>query len=113
MDGQGALFRRVVDGRVPAGALTAISPADELRRNPGSGVEITDPVEPTLDGRTVVPAAAFATRPEETDLLAAFDAGLAALQASGEWLAITEPFGLTVENRPGTGLTTAELCTAD
>lgn len=33
------------------GALTAVSLRDELRRNPGTGVGITRPVEPTIEGR--------------------------------------------------------------
>lgn len=111
VDSQGSLFRDVVSGRVQAGALTAISLADELRRNPGVPVEITRPVAPTIDGRTVVPAAAFAARPGETDLLTAFDAELTALQASGEWLRIVEPFGLSAANLPDPDLTTEELCT--
>jgi len=109
-DSQGDLFGDVVGGRAQAGALTAISLADELRRNPGSGVEITRPVEPTVEGRTVVPAAAFAVRLGEADLLAAFDAGLTAIQASGEWAQLTQPFGLTADNLPTPDLTTAELC---
>lgn len=110
-DTQSDLFRDVVAGRAEVGALTEISLVDELRRNPGSGVEITDPVDPTVDGRTVVPAAAFAARTGETDLLAAFDVELAALQDSGEWLALTGPFGLGRENLPDRDLTTARLCT--
>ncbi|MDN5747401.1 MAG: transporter substrate-binding domain-containing protein [Pseudonocardia sp.] len=109
-DSQRSLFRDVVSGRVQAGALTAISLADELRRNPGLPVEITRPVEPTIDGRAIVPAAAFAARPGETDLLTAFDAELTALQASGEWLRIVEPFGLSAVNLPDPDLSTAELC---
>lgn len=110
VDSPSTLFRRVADGSVPAGALTRISLVDELRRNPGSGVEVTDAVEPVVDGRPVVPGAAFAVRIGETDLLAAFDPALAALQASGEWLWITEPFGFTRENLPPPDLTTAALC---
>lgn len=110
-DSQGSLFRDVVARRADVGALTGISLADELRRNPGSGVEITDPVAPTVEGRTVVPAAAFAARTGETELLAAFDAELTALQDSGEWLALTEPFGLGPANLPDRDLTTERLCT--
>ena len=110
VDAPGALFRAVVDGRAQAGALTAISLRDELRRNPGSGVEVTRPVEPTIEGRTVVPAAGFAMRTGEDDLRTAFDAELTALQESGEWERLTEPFGLDADNLPGDGLTTADLC---
>jgi polar amino acid transport system substrate-binding protein len=110
VDSQGALFRAVVDGRAQAGALTAVSLRDELRRNPGAGVEITRPVEPTVEGRTVVPAAAFAVRTGEDDLLSAFDAELTALQDSGEWERLTDPFGLGAENLPDPDLVTRTLC---
>jgi polar amino acid transport system substrate-binding protein len=110
VDSQAELFRRVADERVPAGVLTRISLLDELRRNPGSGVEVTDAVEPVVDGRRIVPGAAFAVRLGENDMLAAFDQELTALQASSEWLRITEPFGFTRENLPPPDLTTEALC---
>ncbi len=110
VDGQRALFRAVVDDRAQAGALTAVSLRDELRRNPGTGVEITRPVEPTVGGRTVTSAAAFAVRVGETDLLSAFDVELTALQAAGEWQRITEPFGLGDDNLPPETLATGTLC---
>ncbi|HLU56551.1 MAG TPA: ectoine/hydroxyectoine ABC transporter substrate-binding protein EhuB [Pseudonocardia sp.] len=107
---QSEMLRAVSEGRVDAGALTRLSLLDELRRNPGSGLVVTAPVEPTADGRPVVPAAGFAVRHGETDLLAEFDRELAALQASGEWLRITEPFGFTRDNLPPPELTTEDLC---
>jgi polar amino acid transport system substrate-binding protein len=110
VDGQSELLRSVASERVAAGALTRISLVDELRRNPGAGVEVTDAVKPVVDGRPVVPGAAFAVRTGENDFLEAFNAELAALQASGEWLSITEQFGYTRENLPPAGLTTADLC---
>jgi polar amino acid transport system substrate-binding protein len=110
VDTQNALFHSVDSGDVAAGALTAISLTDELRRNPGSGLEVTDPVRPEVDGRTVVPAGAFAMRIGDTELLTAFNAELAELQRSGRWLEITEPFGFSAANLPPPGLTTAELC---
>jgi polar amino acid transport system substrate-binding protein len=108
--GQSELFRAVADRHVPVGALTSISLADELRRNPGEGVGITAPVTPLVGGRAVVPGAAFAVRTGETELLAAFDAELTGMQASGEWLRITRPFGLTEANLPRPALTTTALC---
>jgi len=110
VDSQSALFRAVSEERVPAGALTRISLLDVLRRNPGSGLAVTDAVEPVVDGRKITPGAAFAVRIGEDDLLAAFDPALEQLQASGEWLRITEPFGFTRENLPPPDLTTAALC---
>jgi polar amino acid transport system substrate-binding protein len=110
VDSQSELLRTVADERVDAGALTRISLVDELRRNPGSGLAVTDAVEPVVDGRRVVPGAAFAVRLGEADLLAAFDRELTAMQASGEWLRITEPFGFTRDNLPPPDLTTEALC---
>lgn len=108
--GQSELFRAVADRQVPVGALTRISLADELRRNPGEAVEITAPVTPMVDGRAVVPGAAFAVRSGETELLTAFDTELTAIQESGEWLRITRPFGMTEANLPRPDLTTEALC---
>jgi polar amino acid transport system substrate-binding protein len=34
------------------------------------------------------------------------------LQASGEWLRITAPFGFAVSNLPPPGLATSALCTS-
>lgn len=110
VDSPSELFRTVADERVAAGALTRISLVDALRRNPGSGLAVTDAVEPEVGGRRVVPGAAFAARIGETDLLTAFDRELAAMQASGEWLRITEPFGFTRDNLPPPDLTTESLC---
>jgi polar amino acid transport system substrate-binding protein len=110
VDSQSELLRTVADERVAAGALTRISLVDVLRRNPGSGLEVTDAVEPVVEGRRIIPGAAFAVRIGEADLLAAFDRELAALQASSEWLRITEPFGFTRDNLPPPELTTDVLC---
>jgi polar amino acid transport system substrate-binding protein len=108
--GQNTLFRGVADRSVDVGALTAISLADELRRNPGTGLQVTAPTVPVVGGRKVVPATGFAMRNEDADLRAAFDKELTALQESGEWLNITRPFGLTAKNLPDRTLTTESLC---
>ncbi len=110
-NGQSTLFRAVAGGEVPVGALTALSLKNELRRNPGSGLVVTQPVEPVVAGDRVTPASAFAVRPADTDLLGAFDGALDALHSSGHWLRITGPFGFTADNEPPADLTTASLCT--
>ncbi len=107
---QSELLRTVADERAPAGVLTRISLIDVLRSNPGSGLEVTDAVDPVVGGHRIVPGAAFATRLGEHDLLTAFDRELTALQASGEWLRITEPFGFARDNLPPPDLTSEELC---
>lgn len=109
-DGQSTLVRAVADERVDAAVLTRISLLDELRRNPGLRLEVTRPFRVTIGGREVVPAGGFAFRREDADLVAAFDAGLTAAQASGEWLRVASPFGFTGINLPPGSLTTAALC---
>lgn len=110
VDSQRDLRVAVSDGKADAGVMTAVSLADELRRNPGSGLAVTGPLEARTGSRRRIPAGGFAMRPEEADLLAAFDAGLDAIHGSGEWLRIVEPFGFGQVNVPDAGLTTAELC---
>ncbi|MHA6796122.1 ectoine/hydroxyectoine ABC transporter substrate-binding protein EhuB [Pseudonocardia bannensis] len=109
-EGQTSLFRAVEGRRVPVGALTRISLLDEIARNPGSQLEVTDDVRPVIDGREAVPAGAFAFREGDRELRDAFDVALTALQDSGEWLRLTAPFGFTAENLPPRDLTTAMLC---
>jgi polar amino acid transport system substrate-binding protein len=108
--GAGDLVRDVAEGRADVGVLTALSLADQLARNPGTGLEVTAPVTPVVDGREVVSAAAFALRPGDADLRAALDAGLDALRASGAWARLTAPFGLTAASLPPPDLTTDGLC---
>jgi len=113
-DGQSGLFRAVQAGEVPAAVLTRISLLDELSRNPGSGLQVTPAFAPTttLDGADVLPVGAFAFRLDDTDLRAAFDTGLTALQTSGRWLDVVRPFGFTEENLPPADLTTEQVCRA-
>lgn len=78
VDGQRDLLRTVADRTADAGVMTALSLADELRRNRGTGLEVTGPLVTEVGGNRVPPAGAFAVRTGDTDLLAACDAGLAA-----------------------------------
>jgi polar amino acid transport system substrate-binding protein len=110
VDDPSDILQAVADDDAAAGALTRISLVDELRRNAGSGLEVTDAIRPVVDGRVPVPAAAFAVQTGETELLAAFNEELTALQRSGEWLRITERFGFTEANLPPRDLTTGEVC---
>lgn len=107
---QSTMLDAVAGRKADAGALTHISLVDELRRNPGSGLEVTKPTTPRIGGRDVVPASGFVMRQADTDLRAAFDEALAALHRNGDWLRITGPFGMTADNVPPDDLTTEELC---
>jgi polar amino acid transport system substrate-binding protein len=108
--GAGDLVRDVAAGRADLGVLTEPALADQLARHPGTGLEVTAPVAPVVDGREVVSAAAFALRPGDGDLRAALDTGLDALRTSGEWARLTAPFGLTAASLPPPDLTTETLC---
>lgn len=108
-DSPAQLYQAVFQGDTPVGALTDISLRNTLSRHPTSPLEVTQAVPPV--GRAVSqPAGAFAFRPADTDLVDAFNAGLTALHATGDWLRIVAPFGVTGANLPPTGLTTARLC---
>ena len=105
---QGSLFQAVFDGSAPVAALTDISLRSVLRLHPESPLQVTGGIPPP--GRLTQPAAGFAFRPADVDLLQAFNTGLAALQRSGQWLKIASPFGVTSANLPPRDLTTASLC---
>jgi polar amino acid transport system substrate-binding protein len=107
---QSELFRAVAAGKVDAAALTRISLLDELSRNPGSGLAVTQGVAALVNGARVVPAGAFAFARTDTDLRDAFDAALAELHSSGEWEKLTAPFGFTSDNLPPADLTTQAVC---
>jgi polar amino acid transport system substrate-binding protein len=107
---QAAVVTAVQKREARAGVLPAISIADALLVDPGSGLEATDPVAAQTRGRTTLPVGGFATRPADTDLRARFDIELTAVHASGEWQRIVAPFGFTVDNIPPDGTTTDALC---
>lgn len=109
---QNALLQAVTAGRSDCAALTNISLNDVVSKNPGAPVEVTAGFFPTIDGTQVVSAGGFVFRRGEDDILDAFDAELAALHSSGEWLEIVTPFGFTQDNLPGADVTTAGLCAA-
>ncbi|MGI5125463.1 ectoine/hydroxyectoine ABC transporter substrate-binding protein EhuB [Pseudonocardia sp. CA-107938] len=109
VDDQRELLEAITGGRARAGVMTAISLADELRRNPGTGLEVTPPITAQS---SVPPAGGFAMRPADLDLRAAFDRELDALHAGDEWLRVVAPFGLGPDNVPPASLTTDELCRA-
>jgi polar amino acid transport system substrate-binding protein len=107
---QHALLLAVEDGRADCAALTNISLNNALAAAPGSAVEVTPGFFPVIGGRTVVSAGAFAARPGDDDLLDGVNSRLRAMQQSGEWLRISEPFGFGPDNVPGPEITTESLC---
>jgi polar amino acid transport system substrate-binding protein len=107
---QQALLLAVADGRADCAALTNISLKNALAGAPGMPVEVTPGFFPVIGGRTVVSAGAFAARPEDDDLLDEVNGQLRAMQQSGEWLRIAQPFGFGPDNVPGADITTESLC---
>lgn len=109
---QNALLQAVTTGRAACACLTNISLNDVVAKNPGSGVEVTAGFFPVIAGEQVVSAGGFVFRQGENDILEAFNTELLAMQQSGEWLTIAEPFGFSADNVPGPDVTTESLCSA-
>jgi polar amino acid transport system substrate-binding protein len=107
---QHALLLAVEDGRADCAALTNFSLENAMAGAPGVPVEVTPGFFPVIHGRTVVSAGAFAARPDDDDLLDEVNAQLRAMQQSGEWLRIAQPFGFGPDNVPGPEVTTESLC---
>jgi len=106
------LYQAVFQADTPVGALSDISLRHTISRHASSPLEVTLGLPPA--GRAVSqPAGAFAFRPADTDLRDAFNAGLTALQTSGDWLRIVAPFGVTGANQPPVDMTAARLCQSD
>jgi polar amino acid transport system substrate-binding protein len=107
---QQALLLAVEDGRADCAALTNVSLKNALAAAPGSSAEVTPGFFPVIGGRPVVSAGAFAVRPGDDDLLEGVNTQLRAMQRSGEWLRIAQPFGFGPDNVPGPDVTTESLC---
>lgn len=106
---QQALLEAVRTSQADCAALSDIGFRTLMARNPGAPVEITRGFFPIVNGRQIISAGAFALRPGD-DLLEPLNAGLRAIQRSGEWLRITQPFGLGPENLPSPDLTVEAVC---
>ena len=97
-------------GRADAFAISDL-PARRLLATAGasSGLQLVpDFVDPVIDGRAARGYDAFAFRPADTSLRDAFNAALAELKATPEFLAAMAPFGFTAANLPDR--TTEALC---
>ncbi len=86
--------------------MAALTSGTLLLNDGGTDVEIispfTDANPPGFSG--------FPLRHEDTDLRFAFDSVIADLKASGELLAMLQPFGFTAEMIPGEEPTAVSLC---
>jgi polar amino acid transport system substrate-binding protein len=98
-------------GRVDAYGGTALTVQNLIDKAP-DGVERARPfTDPVVDGRPVRGYGAFAFRPGDQALLAAFNQHLTAFVGTPAHLALVTPFGFTEAERPG-DVTTGALCGA-
>jgi serine/threonine-protein kinase len=108
------LLNAVVAGSVYTAALANIALQDAINRAGPGRLEISNSSYfPETNGKPEVGTAAFAFRLADNSLREAFDRELLALQASGEWLTLVRPFGLTDANLPPRNLSTSVLCQPD
>ncbi|WP_084612277.1 ectoine/hydroxyectoine ABC transporter substrate-binding protein EhuB [Thermocrispum municipale] len=104
---QDSLFRAVADGRVYGAATLDTTVGYLLKQHPEAGLSKTKPFVPPGGSAGV---GGFAFRKHDTEFVKAFNAELAALKKSGEWLEIVRPFGFTEQHQPGPEITTKKLC---
>lgn len=100
-DGPSAIAA-VATGRADAFAISDL-PARRLlaAAGPASGLEMVAGFpDPVIDGRPARGYDAFAFRPADSDLAAAFNEALAGLMQTPEFLAAMAPFGFTAANLP-------------
>src|SRR5207302_325688 len=109
-DTQSALLQAVTSGRADAAALTDISLNTLVKQNASAPVEVTKGFDPVINGKPQLSAGGFVFRKGDDDVRNAVNDQLKRLQASGEWVRITEPFGFTQANIPTPDLTTEKLC---
>ncbi len=96
--------------RVDGALQTAISAQTTIKASKDPSIERALPFEQAvINGKTTVNYAGFAFRPEDKDLLAAFNAQLAKTLGSPEHLAILEKYAITANEIPH-GVTTESLC---
>lgn len=102
----------VSSGRADAFALTAITMNALADQN--EGLEATDAFVAEVNGVAQVSAGATVFRPEDTELLEAYNEELANIVGDPErFESIVGEFGFTDAERPPAGLTTEMLCEGD
>lgn len=101
----------VKSGRADALALTRLSLATLVQGE--SGVELTEPFWPVINGEEQIGAGAAVFRKDDTELVNAFNAELDKLLADKQqWLSLVSPYGFTAAEFPEPGMTAAQLCKA-
>jgi polar amino acid transport system substrate-binding protein len=96
--------------RVHAFTLTSLSIQSLLENANDSNLERATPfTDPIIDGQSIRGCGAVAFRKEDADLRDAYNAELEKMKASGELLALIEPYGFTEAELPG-DVTAEDLC---
>lgn len=98
----------VKSGRADAFALTSIS----LRSlaNSDSSVQVSPGFVPVINGKQQLGVGAAVFRKGDDKLRDAYNAELAKLIASGEWLKLVAPYGFTAAEMPKPGMTADQFC---
>ena len=104
----------VSSGRADAFALTNITLSTLAEENPDAGVETTGGFVAEVDGVKQISAGSAVFRPEDTELLEAYNEELAKIVGDpAKFEEIVGPFGFTDAERPPEGLTAQMLCDND
>jgi polar amino acid transport system substrate-binding protein len=97
-------------GRVDGALQTAITAQTTVKTSNDPTIERALPFEqPVINGKPTINYAGFAFRPEDADLVAAFNAELAKVLGSPEHLKVLEKYAISPNEIPK-GVTTASLC---
>ena len=97
-------------GRVDGALQTAITAENTVKTSHDPTIERALPFEqPIINGKPTINYAGFAFRPEDKDLVAAFNAELAKVLGSPEHLKILAEYSISPNEIPK-GVTTAALC---
>lgn len=99
----------VVAGRADAYAATSLTINDLLARGSGKVERAVPFADPQINGTVVQGYGAFGFRQTDTDLVEAFNSGLARLIGTPRHLELVRPFGFTENEFPGE-ITAAALC---
>lgn len=105
---QASGFDGVLAGRADAYMLSTLSLRTALAARPNAPLEIAEPFVAEVDGVPQYGAGGFGFRSGETNIVKAFNAGLADLKRTGRLLELVRPFGFTEDEM--TDLTADELC---
>ena len=98
-------------GRIQAFALTSISLQYLIKTGGYSGLQVTEPFIPVINGKKQASAGGYGFRKSDGQLVSLFNSKLAELQKSGKLQQLVEPFGFTGQTVTAAGdLTAQQVC---